>query len=135
MRRQWARRIASGGAVVSAVLYFGIGFGFVSIGSSWDLLGACFGIGLVMLVMSVVVMDVRGRLALGIFGAFVAALVVGYLATVGTRTLAFEAWGIALQAVQLVILGAIGYLVLDSGLRHDHGRPPKDVLTWKASSA
>lgn len=135
MGLQNVRRIASAAAAASAILYFTIGFGFVSVGSTIDLLGACLGIGFLLLVGSVVIMDVRNRLLLAGFGVVVLALMAAYVATTGTRTPAFTASGLVLQAVQLAMVVALARLVFAPPPARDHERPPSDVLTWKASSA
>jgi peptidoglycan/LPS O-acetylase OafA/YrhL len=135
MRLQRVRGIASAAAVGSAILYVSIGFGFVTIGSTIDLLGMCLGFALIFLVASVVVMDFHGRLLAAGLGLVSLALIVGYFATTGTRTPAFEMWGLALQAFQAVIVVTMGVLLLAPPPARDHERPPIDVLTWKASSA
>jgi hypothetical protein len=135
MRLERVRGIASAAAVGSAILYFSIGFGFVSVGSTIDLLGACLGIGLLLLVASVVVMDVRNRLLLAGFALVVVALIVGYVFEAPTRIPTFETWGLLLQAIQVVLLVALARLVFAPPPERDHDRPPIDVLTWKGSSA
>jgi peptidoglycan/LPS O-acetylase OafA/YrhL len=135
MRLQRVRGIASAAAVGSAILYVSIGFGFVTIGSTIDLLGMCLGFALIFLVASVLVMDFHGRLLAAGLGLVSLTLIVGYFATTGTRTPAFEIWGLALQALQAVIVVTMGVLLLAPPPARDHERPPIDVLTWKASSA
>jgi peptidoglycan/LPS O-acetylase OafA/YrhL len=135
MRLQRVRGIASAAAVGSAILYVSIGFGFVTIGSTIDLLGMCLGFALIFLVASVLVMDFHGRLLAAGLGLVTLTLIVGYFATTGTRTPAFEIWGLALQALQAVIVVTMGVLLLAPPPARDHERPPIDVLTWKASSA
>jgi hypothetical protein len=135
MRLQRVRGIASAAAVGSAILYVSIGFGFVNIGSTIDLLGLCLGFALFFLVASVLVMDFHGRVLAAGHGLVALALIGAYLATTGTRTPAFEIWGLSLQALQAVIVVTMGVLVLAPSRPRDREHPPIDVLTWKASSA
>jgi hypothetical protein len=134
MRLQRVRGIASAAAVGSAILYVSIGFGFVSVGSTIDLLGACLGFALLFLVASILVMDLHGRVFAAGMGLVALALIVGYFVTTGTRTPAFEVWGLALQALQAIIVVAMGVIVFAPPPARDHEHPPIDVLTWRASS-
>jgi hypothetical protein len=90
MRLERVRGIASAAAVGSAILYISIGFGFVNVGSTIDLLGACLGLGLLFVVASILVMDLHGRVFAAGLGLVTLALIVGYFAITGTRTPAFE---------------------------------------------
>jgi peptidoglycan/LPS O-acetylase OafA/YrhL len=135
MRLQRVRGIASAAAVGSAILYVSIGFGFVNVGSTIDLLGASLGFALLFLVGSILILDLHGRVFAAGLGLVALALIVGYVATTGTRTPAFEMWGLALQALQAVIVVAMGVLVFAPKPSRDREHPPVDVLTWKASSA
>lgn len=136
MRLQWMRRIASWGAVGSAIIYLGVGFGFIDAGTGgMDLLGPFLGIGLGLIVLSVAVMDLRRRGWFAAFGLAEIGLIGAYVATLAQRTPAVEVWGLALQAIQVAMVVALARLALARPPTRDTSRPPRDVLTWKASSA
>jgi hypothetical protein len=114
--RPRVRYIAAALAAAAAVLYFLIGIGVLRVvdasSATPDLFefgamtGGAFAIGALLLAIT-------DRRLLWYMGALVQMVVlVGYMFAADMRTPAFEFWGLALKAIQLVLLVALVYLAV-----------------------
>jgi peptidoglycan/LPS O-acetylase OafA/YrhL len=125
-RRRRVRLAAAALSASCALIYFLIGLGVVYTTQTSDertglavfgaLAGLAYALGAVLLVS-------LDRRAAWIFGAaFQVFVIAAYFRVAENRDPPFEVWGILLKVLQVVILGALVYLVLnrDSGV----GRPP-----------
>ena len=110
------RLIAAGTAGASALLYYLIGFGALNIGVSTsgqtDLLGFGLSAGTAFVVAAVLVLLVRRRWLVALVGLMDAAVIVGYFAMADIRVPSYEVWGLAIKALQVLFLLALGYLVV-----------------------
>lgn len=113
------RLVAAAGAGVVAVIYLLIGFSAVAVVDDQTglvppmlLAGAVFGLLAALLALS------AARVVAAAGAALQLLVVVGYVAIASERTSAYEAWGIATKALQVLLLIALVYVTL----RHP-GRP------------
>ena len=126
--RRSVRNFAAAVSAVTALLYALIGVGLLTVvapGTSDEGDMQAFGlpaagaflIGALLLIL----FDNR---VLWLLGAILQVIVlVGYVAMAGIRTPQFEVWGILIKATQLVLLGALAFLVLRAP-EEDAGRSP-----------
>jgi hypothetical protein len=123
-RRQAIRYLAAAIAAITAVMYLLIGFGVLHVvdQASPDapslldfglMAGAAFGLGALLLLT----LDNR---ILWVLGALLqVGVIVMYVVVGQERTPAFEAWGITIKILQVVLLGALLYLALQPPGRED----------------
>ena len=117
--RRSVRNFAAAVSAVTALLYALIGVGMLTVvepGTSDE--GDMLAFGLpaagAFLVGALLLVLFDNRL-LWLLGAILQVIVlVGYVAMAGIRTPQFEAWGILIKVTQLVLLGALAFLVLRS---------------------
>jgi hypothetical protein len=129
--RERVRYIAAGLAAATALLYFLIGLGVVRVVESsaatpdlfefGAMAGGAFAFGALLLA-------VTDRRELWVVGALLQMVVlIGYVSAADMRTPAFEFWGLAIKAFQLLLLGALTYLALRpvqrGAIRRLVGRP------------
>ncbi|MGZ6274108.1 MAG: hypothetical protein ACXWM8_07445 [Candidatus Limnocylindrales bacterium] len=119
IRRRRVRHIAAALSVATALLYFLIGVGVLTVvaGTAKDappmlVFGASAGAAFMLGAVLLLAFDNR---ALWILGAlFQVGVVVMYLNVSAQRTPPFEIWGILIKILQVAILGALVYLLVRS---------------------
>jgi hypothetical protein len=115
-----AQAIAVVAAAVTAGLYYLIGMGVLWVGTSTSSdttdLGA-FGaiVGTVFAVTALLLWRYRSRLLWAAVALLQVVVIIGYVVVSGTRSPAFEAWGVLIKVCQVVLLMAVGYLALRGG--------------------
>ena len=118
------RAVAIAAAAASAILYVLIGFEVLEVGTSKtgtnDILSFGLLMGAVYAVIAGVVAVVPWRWALAVVAILDALVIVGYFAVAGVREPPFELWGLLVKATQLVLLGALGYLLTKRGAEAPH---------------
>lgn len=122
-RRRMIRYTAAAASIVTALLYFGIGAGLVVVvtetradGPGMFEFGASAGAAFVIGALLLLTLDLR---ILWVLGALLqVGVIVMYVAVGPQRTPPFELWGLLIKALQVVILGALLYLIV---------RPPTGV--------
>lgn len=110
------RYAAIASALVASALYVLIGFQVVSIGEAAsggtpDLLGFGLAAGAFFAAIAVLMVLAQGRLVWVPIALADLAVIVAYFAMAGQRVPAFEVWGLLVKSAQVVMLGALGYLV------------------------
>jgi hypothetical protein len=116
-RRRTVRYVASAASIVTALLYFGIGIGLLIVvdETSADApgmfeFGASAGAAFVVGALLLLTLD---RRVLWVLGALLqVGVIVMYVAVGPQRTPSFELWGLLIKAFQVVILGALLYLIV-----------------------
>jgi hypothetical protein len=114
-RRRRVRLLAAGLAAATALVYALIGLGVVSIvdevsGDAPDLLTFGLGAGAAY-VLGACLLLAFDRRALWVLGSILqVGVIVMYVVVSSTRTPPFEVWGLAIKALQVVLLGALLYL-------------------------
>jgi hypothetical protein len=121
-----ARYVAIAASLVAAALYVLIGFQVVSIGQAAsggtpDLLGFGLAAGAFFGALAVLMAFTQGRLIWIPIGLADVAVIVAYFAMANLREPQFEMWGLLVKAAQVVMLGALVYLVY-TGRTGDHRR-------------
>jgi|KBSMisStaDraftv2_1062788.scaffolds.fasta_scaffold912930_2 hypothetical protein len=110
------RTVAVAAAAASAILYILIGFEVLDVGSSRtgtnDILSFGLLMGAVYAVIAAVVALVPWRWVLGVVAIVDALVFIGYFALAGVREPPVELWGLLVKASQLVLLGAMAYLLV-----------------------
>ena len=110
------RTVAVAAAAASAILYILIGFEVLDVGSSRtgtnDILSFGLLMGAVYAVIAAVVALVPWRWVLGVVAIVNALVFIGYFALAGVREPPVELWGLLVKASQLVLLGAMAYLLV-----------------------
>jgi hypothetical protein len=110
------RAVAVAAAAASAVLYVLIGFEVLDVGNSTtgtnDILGFGLMMGAVYALIAVVLALVSRTWVLATVWVLDLIVIAGYFTFAGLREPPFEAWGLLVKAVQLVLLVAVGYMVV-----------------------
>jgi hypothetical protein len=105
-RGQLAGYAASGAAAVTALLY-------VLSGTAGPIKpGFSLAMGVVFAVVAVVVFFFGQRRVWELVGLLDLGAIIGYFIVAPSRDPHFELWGIAIKAVQVVLLAALGYLII-----------------------
>jgi hypothetical protein len=122
MRR--VQYVAAAAAAAAAILYFLIGFGVLDIGTgadgtSKDLLGFGVTAGTVFAVVAVLPLLVPRRFLLILIALFDAAVITVYFVVAEIREPPVELWGILIKAFQVVLLGAVVFMII-RGPRRQH---------------
>lgn len=105
-RGQLVGYAASGAAVVTALLY-------VLSGTAGPIkLGFSLAMGVVFAIVAVVVFFFGQRRVWELVGLLDLGAITGYFIVAPSRDPHFELWGIAIKAVQVVLLAALGYLII-----------------------
>ena len=113
---QLARYVAIGASLVAAALYVLIGFQVVSIGQAAsggtpDLLGFGLAAGGFFAALALVLVFAQGRLVWVPVAIADLAVIAAYFAMGNLRDPQFEVWGLSVKAAQLVMFGALAYLI------------------------
>ena len=124
-RRRTIRYLGAAASIVTAMLYFGIGIGVLVVvdEAATDApglfeFGASAGAAFVIGALLLLTVD---RRVLWVLGALLqVGVIVMYFAVGPQRTPSFELWGLLIKVFQVVILGALAYLIV---------RPPARVGT------
>jgi hypothetical protein len=135
-RRRLVRFVAAGLSAATAVVYLMIGLGVVSVvdqtaAGAPDLLpfglaaGAAYALGAFLLVA----LDRRALWAIG--SILQVGVIAMYIVVAPNRDPSFEAWGLAIKGMQLVLLGALLYL----SLRAPVGSPTRSSTRGAAGHA
>ena len=115
-RSRQVRYAAAAAAALAALLYVLAG----TVGAIKP--GFCLAMGGVFAVAAVLLLFGQRRVwdlvALLDLGA-----IIGYFAVAPTRDPHFELWGLAIKAIQVILLAALGYLILLRGWRRSAGEP------------
>jgi hypothetical protein len=121
MRRSWTRPrairyFAAVAAAVSAILYLLIGFEVIYIGEAAsggnpDLLAFGLMVGGISAVIAVLLAFIGRRLVWIPIALFNIAVIFGYFALAEAREPQFAPWGLVVKVMQLLVLGAVIYLV------------------------
>lgn len=111
-----ARYTAVAASAVAAALYVLIGFQVLYIGQSAqggtpDLLGFGLAAGGFFAAVAILLAFAQGRLVWVPVAVADLAVVIAYFAMANLRDPQFEIWGLTVKAVQLVMFGALAYLV------------------------
>lgn len=115
MRR--VQYVAAAAAAAAAILYFLIGFGVLDIGTgadgtSKDLLGFGVTAGAAFAVVAVLSLLVPRRFLLILIALFDAAVITVYFVVAEIREPPVELWGVLIKAVQVVLLGAVVFMII-----------------------
>ena len=116
-RTNMARYVGVAAAVASAILYVLIGFEMLYIGeptansADGGLLGFGLGAGAAFAIIAVVLLFSHRRLLTIPFALFDAAVIAMYFAVASVREPPYEMPGLIIKALQVVLLGALLYLV------------------------
>lgn len=116
------RRAGAVAALVAALLYLAIGLGVVTISTDVSANSDIFGFGALMAAvyvgLALLLLRSGGRVTLLVVAIVQAVTLVGYVAVASIRTPPFEAVGLTIKLLQLVILLAVAYVAL-RGPGHD----------------
>jgi hypothetical protein len=115
MRR--VQYVAAAAAAAAAILYFLIGFGVLNIGTgadgpSKDLLGFGVTAGAAFAVVAVLPLLVPRRFLLILIALFDAAVITVYFVVAEIREPPVELWGVLIKAFQVVLLGAVVFMII-----------------------
>jgi hypothetical protein len=121
------RFVGVAAALASAVIYFLIGIGVAYVGEPTaegpnDLLGFGLVVGTTFVAVAVLLALVRRRWVLAVLAVLDAAVILGYFAIAGARVPSFEAWGLSVKVLQLVLLVCLGFLLMRRDSVEDEGR-------------
>lgn len=109
------RYAATGAAAVTALLYvLSCTVGSIKLGFALAM-GAVFAVAAVLLLFS------SQRLVWDLVALFDFGAIVGYFIVAPSRDPHFEAWGIAIKVIQLVLLAVLGYVVTRDRRAPGHG--------------
>lgn len=115
-RVEGARRVAIVTAWLAAALYALIGLGVISVGVSMSGPNDILAFGALMVVVyaviGVLLMRFRSPVLLVAVAVLQLFLLIGYVAIAGSRTPAFEPWGLLVKLDQAILLAASVYLVI-----------------------
>lgn len=116
-RGQQVRYAATAAAALAALLYVLAGtVGSIKLGFCLAMAGAFAVVAVLVFFFSRSQRRVRDLVALFDLGA-----IVGYFAVAPTRDPHFELWGLAIKAIQVVLLAALGYLIVRDRREPGHG--------------
>ena len=107
-------------AVATALLYFLIGLGVLNIGTSTqdtgnqDLLGFGVASGVVYVTVAALVYLIKRRVVWILTAVLDFLVIVMYFAVASVRQPPYEIWGLLIKALELVLLGALIYLIYRS---------------------
>jgi hypothetical protein len=109
--------VAAAAAAAAAILYFLIGFGVLDIGTgadgtSEDLLGFGVTAGAAFAVVAVLLLLVPRRVLLILIALFDAAVIAMYFAVAEIREPPVDLWGVLIKAFQVVLLGAVVFMII-----------------------
>ncbi len=115
MRR--VQYVAAPAAAAAAILYFLIGFAVLDIGTgadgtSEDLLGFGVTAGATFAVVAFLLLLVPRRVLLILIALLDAAVIVMYFAVAEIRDPPVELWGVLIKAFQVVLLGAVVFMII-----------------------
>jgi hypothetical protein len=107
-------------ALATALLYFLIGLGVLNIGTSTegtgnqDLLGFGVASGAVYVIVAVLVYLIKRRVVWILTAVLDFLVIIMYFAVASVRQPPYEIWGLLIKALELVLLGALMYLIFRS---------------------
>ncbi len=114
-RSQQLRYAATAAAALAALLYVLAG----TVGSIK--LGFCLAMGGSFAVVAVLLFFFSQRRVRDLVALFDLGAIVGYFAVAPTRDPHFELWGLAIEAIQMVLLAVLGYLIIRDRRAPGHG--------------
>ncbi len=114
-RRQLIRYTATGAAAVTALLY-------VLSGTAGPIkLGFSLAMGVVFTAVAIVLFQFGQRLVWELVALLDLGAIIGYLIVAPSRDPHFELWGVAIKAVQAILLVALGYVIVKGRRAAGHG--------------
>jgi hypothetical protein len=119
-RIRLAQLTATVTALATALLYFLIGFGMLNIGTSTqgtgnqDLLGFGVASGVVYVIVAALVYLIKRRVVWILTAVLDFLVIIMYFAVASVRQPPYEIWGLLIKALELVLLGALMYLIYRS---------------------